>query len=139
MVDHADKFLTDEEEMANSATQNQLAHFADKDKCQGIQLPKGVMLRYNLSTALYFYLETGILDGAIRTKVYASDSPYDKGNRVLVSDVGTPMFSESDQDPGEEHSGKVEAVVNDWVRFVDDDVEFDEASPFTSFEMEKEE
>lgn len=131
--------MEDEEEMVNRVTQNQLAQFADKrDKCAGIQLPKGVMLRYNLAESLYFYLESGVDGGKIRTCVYASSSPYEKTNRVMVGEIATPIFDEETaEDCNVVHSRKVESAVNDWIDFVSDDVEADESAPFTSYTLER--
>ena len=127
-------YLIDEDKVVNKVTTDQLQHFANgQSGVHGIELPKGVMLRYNLASALYFFLETGVNDGDIRTCVFASDSPYDKVNRVLVSEVRTPMFQDN---ANETHSTKVEDAVHDWVRFVSEDIEVDEAQPFTSFQMD---
>ena len=127
-------YLIDEDKVVNKVTTDQLQHFANgQSGVHGIELPKGVMLRYNLASALYFFLETGVNDGDIRTCVFASDSPYDKVNRVLVSEVRTPMFQDN---ANETHSTKVEDAVHDWVRFVSEDIEVDESQPFTSFQMD---
>lgn len=127
-------YLIDEDKVVNKVTTDQLQHFANgQSGVHGIELPKGVMLRYNLATALYFFLETGVNDGDIRTCVFASDSPYDKVNRVLVSEVRTPMFQDN---ANEIHSTRVEDAVHDWVRFVSEEVEVDESQPFTSFQMD---
>ena len=102
-------YLIDEDKVVNKVTTDQLQHFANgQSGVHGIELPKGVMLRYNLASALYFFLETGVNDGDIRTCVFASDSPYDKVNRVLVSEVRTPMFQDN---ANETHSTKVEDAV----------------------------
>ena len=136
------KFLAeveDEEEVIDKASKNQLAAFTeDREKCAGIQLPKGVMLRYNLAESLYFYLETGVDGGKLKTSVFASNSPYEKANRVMVSEIATPIFDEqTNEDCNVVHSRKVEGAVNDWIAFVDDNAEADEDAPFTSFALER--
>ncbi|QGJ69782.1 Hypothetical protein PBC10988_14690 [Planctomycetales bacterium 10988] len=131
--------MAKEEEVIDRYSKGQLAHFseASKEKVQGIQLPKGVMLRYNLAESLYFYLETAVDGGGIVTKVYASNSPYEKDNRVMVGEMRTPIFDEkTGEDSNVVHSRKVEQAVNDWISFVDDQAEVDEDQPFTSFAID---
>ncbi len=83
-----------------------------------------MLLRYTLSQALYFYLRTGIRDGKIWTRVFASDSPYDR-QKATIGDVMTPIF-----DPRADltHLTKVQRLVLSWVEFVkqapDDEVAF---------------
>ena len=74
-----------EEEVINKVSENQLAHFDESEKVAAVQLPKGVMLRYNLAESLYFYLETLVDGGKIITRVYAANNPYDKDKRVMVT------------------------------------------------------
>ncbi|MEK6233281.1 MAG: hypothetical protein N2C14_01065, partial [Planctomycetales bacterium] len=63
--------VEDDEETASKVSENQLANFTeDNDKCAGVQLPKGVMLRYNLAESLYFYLETNVDGGRLKTVVF---------------------------------------------------------------------
>jgi len=138
------KFLAEtetEEEVIERVSKKNLAQFTqDHDKCQGIQLPKGVMLRYNLAESLFFYLETMVDGGKIRTSVFASSTPYAKENRVLVGEIATPIFDPGnmEQDSNALHSGKVEQAVTDWVAFVSPVTEVDESRPFTSFAVERE-
>jgi len=120
-----DQPASGEEELAYEVTRNHLLHFTNSDpRCRGLQLPEGVLLRYTLSQALYFYLRTGIRDGKIWTRVFASDSPYDR-QKATIGDVMTPIF-----DPRADlaHLTKVQRLVLAWVDFVkqspDDEVAF---------------
>jgi hypothetical protein len=69
----------DAEEL-DRTTQIHLRHFERTDsRCRGLQLPDGLMLRFNQSTTLFFYLRrTEVKDGKIVTRVFVSDSPYDR-------------------------------------------------------------
>ena len=78
--------------LALQTTRSQLRHFPAADpRCRALQLPEGVLLRYTLAQALYFYLRTGVSEGKLRTRVYASDSPYDR-TKTEIGEVTTPMF-----------------------------------------------
>jgi hypothetical protein len=121
----SDQPAGEEEEIAYEVTRNHLLHFTNSDpRCRGLQLPEGVLQRYTLSRALYFYLRTGIRDGKTWTRVFASDSPYDR-QKATIGDVLTPNF-----DPRADvtHPMKVQKLVLSWVDFVkespDDEVAF---------------
>ncbi len=106
-------------------TRTQLEHF--QQRCRALQLPEGLMLRYNLSTSLYFYLHTAIAEGKIKTRIYASDSPYER-KKTDIGEVATPMFeSQADQN----HLRRLEKLLLSWVNFIKDAP--DEEEPFTSF------
>jgi hypothetical protein len=94
-----------------------------------MQLPEGILLRYTLSEALYFYLRTGAADGKIVTRVFASDSPYEP-KKNGIGEVSTPMF-----EPHAEalHLRKLEGLLRGWVNFVREDP--DTVEPFTSFPL----
>ena len=118
----------DEDPRVLDITRHQMQHFQDADpRCRALQLPEGLMLRYTLSQALYFYLRTGVAEGKLRTRVYASDSPYDR-TKTEIGEVTTPMF-EPQADPA--HLGKLERLLRGWVEFVRDGPDPD--APFTSF------
>src|SRR5258706_16349566 len=83
---------TDANESLEHFNERQIEHFQHADaRCRGLRLPEGVLLRYTMSTALYFYLRTGIQDGKITTQIYASDSPYDR-EKAIIGEVMTAMF-----------------------------------------------
>jgi hypothetical protein len=91
------------DDRACEITRNHLVHFTTSDpRCRGLELPEGLLLlRYTLSKALYFYLRTGIRDGKIFTRVFASDSPYDR-QKTTIGDVMKPIFEpRRRQPPGE--------------------------------------
>jgi hypothetical protein len=120
-----------EDRIVSEVTRNQLQHFTKSDpRCRALQLPEGLMLRYTLSRALYFYLRTGVRDGKIATRVYASDSPYER-QKTSIGEVLTPMFEpHADQT----HLKKVERLLYAWVDFVKE-AQDDEVS-FKSFPLE---
>jgi hypothetical protein len=106
-------------ELVGGVITAQLAHFRSADPpCRGVQLPDGVLLRHTQSASLYFYLKTTVENGAIRTQVFASDSPYDR-QKASIGLVITPMF---DPSADLKHLEKVEGLVRDWVDFVKQDV-----------------
>ena len=121
---------TDASEIVREVTRHQVEHFRGGDtRCRVMQLPEGLLLRYTLSQALYFYLRTGAAEGRIVTRVFASDSPYDP-KKNNIGEVATPMF-EGDADAL--HLRKVQRLLNDWVNFVQNDPDAEE--PFTAFPL----
>lgn len=118
----------DEDKVIAEANHHQLEYFARTEPpCRGMEIPEGILLRYNLSIALYFYLKSSVVDGKITTQAFASDTPYDR-KKALIGEVRTPMF-EADAD--RIHLERLERLLRGWVDFVKDvpDLEKD----FTSF------
>jgi hypothetical protein len=109
----------------------QLEHFRLVDpRCKALQLPDGLLLRYTLSKALYFYLRSGVKDCKIATRVYASDSPYDR-QKAHIGEVLTPMFeTQADRN----HLLKVQSLLRGWIAFVRDNAETDQ--DFVAFEVD---
>jgi hypothetical protein len=119
-----------EEKIVLEVTQTQLEHFTNAaPHCRALQLPEGIILRYTLSHALYFYLRTEVSDGKMKTIVFSSDSPYD-WQKARIGEVSTPMF-EAQADLI--HLRKLEKLLRSWVEFIQDDP--DSASDFKSFEL----
>jgi hypothetical protein len=119
-----------EDQIVIEATRHQIEHFRAADpRCRVMQLPEGVLLRYTLSEALYFYLRTGASDGKIITRVFASDSPYDP-KKNGIGEVSTPMFEE---DAEARHLKKLEMMLRNWVNFVKEDP--DTTEPFAAFPL----
>jgi hypothetical protein len=82
-----------EDTILHETNRMQVEHFRDADpRCRAMQLPEGVLLRYMLSRSLCFYLRSGVRDGNITTRVFASDSPYDR-QKTDIGEVRTPMFA----------------------------------------------
>jgi hypothetical protein len=128
--DHAE-VIPDEDRVVNQINRTQLQRFTDADpRCRGLELPEGLMLRYALARSLYFYLRTGVKDGKIMTRIYASDSPYDR-QKSNVGEVKTPMFEPR---ADAHHLDKVERLLYAWVDFVKD--EADAAGDFRSFAVD---
>ncbi|HZT83045.1 MAG TPA: hypothetical protein VFA26_22635 [Gemmataceae bacterium] len=118
----------DEDLVVQEATRAQVEHFRGVDvRCRVLQLPEGLMLRYTLSRALYFYLKTGVAEGKISTRVYASDSPYEP-RKNDIGEVRTPLFEEQ---ADRRHLQRVERLLRAWVEFVQDEPAAER--PFTSF------
>jgi hypothetical protein len=110
----------------------QLRHFSDDDaRCRALQLPEGIMLRYTMSSSMYFYLLTAVSDGKITTRVFASNSPYEP-RKASIGQVSTPMF-ETQADVS--HLAKVKRLVHSWIQFTDGGA--DAGPEFRSFEMEQ--
>jgi hypothetical protein len=110
----------------------QLEHFTGSDpSCRALQLPEGVMLRYTMCRSLFFYLKTGIKDGKIATRIFASDSPYDR-QKANIGEVLTPMFEARAEMT---HLKKIERLVHEWVEFVRENM--DDDTKFRSFAMDE--
>jgi hypothetical protein len=106
----------------------QLNHFAQLEPpCRTLELPQGIMLRYNFSESLYFYLRTSVVDGKIVTRVFATDSPYEP-QKTRIGDVRTLMFAEQ---ADKNHLEAIERLLRSWVSFVHD--EPNPLSDFSSF------
>jgi len=120
-----------EENVITEFTRTQVQHFRNANpNCRALELPEGIMLRYTLAEALYFYLRTTVKDGKIVTRVFASDSPYDR-LKTGIGEVLTPMF-EIGADMN--HFKKLEELLHAWVNFVKHDP--DAGSGFRSFEVQ---
>ena len=111
-------------------TGRQLRLLTEADpRCRGLQLPEGIMLRYNLAGSLYFYLKTGVRNGKIATRIFASDSPYDR-EKAAIGEVETPMFEpEADL----KHLEEARRMLHAWVEFVREDPESERE--FQTFEF----
>jgi hypothetical protein len=120
----------EEGHVVSEFTTTQLQHFRAADpRCRALQLPEGIMLRYTLAEALYFYLRTGARDGKIVTRIYASNSPYDR-LKTGIGEVVTPMF---EPHADFQHFKKLEQLLRAWIDFVKH--ETDGQDCFRSFEV----
>jgi hypothetical protein len=108
--------------------QLELLRHADP-RCRVLELPEGVLLRYALSQSLFFYLRSRVEDGKLNTRVWASDSPYDR-QKAQVGEVATPMFKPEAE---ANHLRKVLTLLRDWVKFVADDAGQD--NEFVAFQL----
>jgi hypothetical protein len=121
----------DVDQIVSEVNRAHLQHFVEADPhCRALQLPEGIMLRYTLAQAFYFYLRTGIHDGKIRTSVFASDSPYER-QKAAIGEVGTPMF---EPQADLQHLRKVERLLRAWVDFIRETSEAGQS--FKSFPLE---
>jgi hypothetical protein len=112
-------------------TSTQLHHFRAADpRCRALQLPEGIMLRYTMAEALYFYLRTGARDGKIVTRVFASNSPYDR-LKTGIGEVATPMF---EPHADFNHFKSLEKLLRAWIDFIKQDTDGEEC--FRSFEVQ---
>jgi hypothetical protein len=127
----ADEKPAENGQILDDFNHKQIIHFELVDsRCRGLQLPEGVLLRYTLSGALYFYLRSGVKEGKITTRVYASDSPYDR-QKAQIGEVTTPMFeAQADQN----HMVKLQQKLHAWVEFVRDGAD-DTEQDFMSFQV----
>jgi hypothetical protein len=125
------QLVPEDERVVADINRTQLQRLTEADpRCRGLELPEGVMLRYTLAQSLFFYLRTGVKDGKITTRVYASDSPYDR-QKATVGEVRTPMFEPA---ADARHLDKIQRLLYDWVDFVKD--ETDAPGDFRSFEVD---
>ena len=107
----------------------QLQHFSQVDPpCRGMQLPEGLMLRYAEHESLFFFLKTWVETGKIKTRIFASDNPYER-MKAHIGEVITPMF-EAKADAV--HLQKTEDLLRTWVDFICRDPSGPE---FRSFEV----
>jgi hypothetical protein len=117
--------------LVSEFTSTQVQHFREADpRCRALQLPEGIMLRYTMSEALYFYLRTGARDGKIVTRVFASNSPYDR-LKTGIGEVMTPMF---EPHADFKHFKSLEKLLSAWIDFVKLDPDGEEC--FRSFEVQ---
>jgi hypothetical protein len=120
----------DENQLVTEVIHTQLQHFQHTDPpCRGLQLPDGILLRHTMSRSLYFYLRTGIDNGKIKTRIFSSDSPYDR-EKAMIGEVNTPMF---EHEADGVHMAKLERLLRDWVDFVQE--EPDTLHDFRSFSV----
>src|SRR5690242_7490331 len=116
-------------EVLHEATRAQLQHFQHADShCRAMQLPDGLLLRYTECQSLYFYLRSGVDSGNLTTRVFASDSPYDR-EKAYIGEVRTPIFAPQ---ADETHLQSLERLLRAWIEFVKD---ADRESGFKSFEL----
>ena len=98
-----------EQKIADQINQSHLRELERSDRrCRGTQLPDGIMLRYTMAGSLYFYLLTSVSEGNISTRVFASDSPYDR-QKAAIGQARTPMF---DPDADRAHLEKLKAMLH---------------------------
>jgi hypothetical protein len=117
---------TPEEKAASQASREQLTHLTSiEPQCHGVEVAEGILLRYLGEEPLYFFLKTSIVLGEIVTRIYSSDTPFEREQefiRELRSPAGNPGADQA-------HLAKIEQVLHDYVIFVGD---ADEGSdPFT--------
>lgn len=118
--------------------QSQLNYFTKADdKCRGLQLPEGILLRYNLAKSLYFYLRTSVEDGQVVTRVYSSDTPFEY-RKCVIGEVATPLFDRAghqfDLEVDRKQVDKLRNLLTTWVTFVCDDLEAN--SGFSAFALD---
>jgi hypothetical protein len=124
-----DRESANEESVVYEVNRAQVQHFSGS-RCRALELPDGVLLRYNLFEALYFYLRTAIKDGKINTRVFATDSPYDR-EKASIGEVTTPIFESHAEAM---HLKKVERLIRSWIDFVG---EPEESVEFKSFSLDE--
>lgn len=119
-MDMQNEATSPEDQAIVEVIHTQLQHFRTaQPPCRGVQLPDGILLRHTLSRSLFFYLRTGVENGKIHTRIYATDSPYDR-QKADIGVVTTPMF---EPQADHVHLEKLEQVLKDWVTFVRDEPE----------------
>jgi hypothetical protein len=122
----------DDDGTVTEFARTQLRHFQEANpECRGMQLPEGILVRYLPFKALYFYLRSGVKDGKIVTRVFATDSPYER-QKTAIGEVTTTMFeARSDLN----HFKKLEKLLRSWIDFVTETPDTD--AGFQSFTVEE--
>jgi hypothetical protein len=114
--------LRDRHDIIVESSRTQLEYFTRANPfCRGLQLPEGVMLRYNCSEPFFFYLRTRVEDGKIFTRVYATDTPYEL-QKSCIGEVSTSLFDAEkngfDLQADLNQLEKLEVFLNSWVDFI---------------------
>ena len=124
-----DEKTTAEDRVITQVNHTQMEHFARNDSnCRVLRMPDGVLLRYTMHPSLYFFLTSENADGNVVTRIFASDSPYER-QKIKIGDVKTPMFDHSLSDP--DHLKLVESMLRGWVDFI----VIDESIPTQDFKV----
>lgn len=106
-----------EEKAASQASRQQLSHLTSiEPQCRGVEVAEGILLRYLGEEPLYFFLRTTVQLGELVTRVYASDTPFER-EQEFIRELRTPS---SEPQADKAHLAKVEQVVRDYVIFVGD-------------------
>lgn len=118
---------TPEEKAAAQASRQHLSHLTSiEPHCHGVEVAEGILLRYLGEVPLYFFLKTSLVLGEIVTRIYSSDTPFER-EQEFVRELRSPSG-----DPGADkaHLAKIEQVLHDYVIFVGDADE--DSDPFHS-------
>jgi hypothetical protein len=110
-----DEKAASEDRVVTQVNHTQMAHFARSDSnCRVLRMPDGVLLRYTQHPSLYFFLTSENVDGNVVTRIFASDSAYER-QKIKIGDVKTPMFDQPLSEP--DHLKQVEGLLRSWVDF----------------------
>jgi hypothetical protein len=118
-----------EDKLITRVNHTQAEHFTQPDSnCRVVRMPDGIMLRYTLHPSLFFFLGSENLDGFVITRIFASDTAYER-QKIKLGEVSTPMFDQSESDPN--HLQQVESLLRSWIEFIAQDPSPDQ--DFTHF------
>jgi hypothetical protein len=116
---HTDELNVVEDRLISRVHRTQADHFEHSDaNCRAVRMPDGVLLRYTLHPSLFFFLGSENIDGFVITRVYASDTAYER-QKIKLGEISTPMFDQSESDPN--HLQQVESLLRSWMEFVTED------------------
>jgi hypothetical protein len=109
--------VTPEEKAASQSSREQLSHLTSiEPHCHGVEVAEGILLRYLGEVPLYFFLRTSVVHGEIVTRIYSSDTPFER-EQEFIRELRSPAG-----DPGADkaHLARIEQVLHDYVIFVGD-------------------
>lgn len=114
-----DEMGPSQDRVITRVNRKQVEHFGSTDStCRALRLPDGVLLRYTLHPSLYFFLTSENSDGHVVTRVFATDSPYDR-RKIKIGEAITTMFDRPEAEP--DHLQQVEVLLRTWLDFLVDD------------------
>jgi hypothetical protein len=126
-----DKVVVIEDRVITRVNNTQAEHFTGSDSnCRVLRMPDGVMLRYTLHRSLFFFLGSENVDGFVITRIFASDTAYER-QKIKLGEVSTPMFDQKESEPN--HLLQVEALLRAWIDFIAEDPSADQ--DFKPFEL----
>jgi hypothetical protein len=112
----ADTMTVVEDRLISRVHRTQAEHFEHSDtNCRAMRMPDGVMLRYTLHRSLFFFLGSENIDGFVITRIFASDTAYER-QKIKLGEVSTPMFDQNESEPN--HLVQVETLLRSWTDFV---------------------
>lgn len=117
------------EEPVSVLAQYQLQHFTSiEPKCKGVELAEGILLRYRSEKPLFFFLRSFVEGEEIVTRIFSSDSAFDK-EKTFVRELRT---TNRERCADVVHLEQIERTLRDFVIFVADLADGEE--PFMSEE-----
>ncbi|HEX8204304.1 MAG TPA: hypothetical protein VF590_27750 [Isosphaeraceae bacterium] len=123
-MDSEEPVIVVEDKLITRVNRTQAEHFTHPDSnCRVLRMPDGVLLRYTLHHSQYFFLTSENADGYVVTRIFASDTAYDR-QKIKIGEVRTPMFDHPETEPN--HLQQVEVLLRTWIEFIAEDIDSDQ-------------